>query len=78
MIDDVKNALSGILDPDLQEEFIGYAKILQVFNITKVGKIAGCLVTEGIIKKGCSFRLLRENVVIHEGKLKLFRGSKMK
>ena len=76
LIEDVKNVLSGMLDPDLQEEFIGYAEILQVFNITNFGKIAGCNVTEGLIKRGCSFRLLRENTVIHEGKLKTLQRFK--
>ncbi len=76
LIDDVKNALSGMLDPDLQEQFIGYAEIKQVFNISKIGKIAGCDVTEGIIKRGCNFRLLRENTVIHEGKLKTLQRFK--
>ena len=65
-----------MLDPDFQEQFIGYAEIKQVFNISKIGKIAGCLVTEGIIKRGCSFRLLRENTVIHEGKLKTLQRFK--
>ncbi len=76
LIDDVKNALSGMLDPDLQEEFIGYAEIKQVFNISKLGKIAGCNVSEGIIKRGCNFRLLRESTVIHEGKLKTLQRFK--
>ena len=76
LIEDAKNGLAGMLDPDLQEEFIGYAEIKQVFNITNHGKIAGCSVTEGIIKRGCSFRLLRENTVIHEGKLKTLQRFK--
>ena len=76
LIEDAKNGLSGMLDPDLQEEFIGYAEIKQVFNITNHGKIAGCSVTEGIIKRGCSFRLLRENIVVHEGKLKTLQRFK--
>ncbi len=76
LLEDAKNGLSGMLDPDLQEEFIGYAEIKQVFNITNHGKIAGCFVTEGIIKRGCSFRLLRENTVVHEGKLKTLQRFK--
>ncbi len=76
LIEDAKNGLAGMLDPDLQEEFIGYAEIKQVFNITNFGKIAGCSVTEGIIKRGCSFRLLRENTVVHEGKLKTLQRFK--
>ena len=58
LIEDAKLALTGMLDPDLQESFIGYAEIKQIFSVSKIGKIAGCLVTEGIVKKGCSFRLL--------------------
>ena len=76
LIEDAKNGLAGMLDPDLQEEFIGYAEIKQVFNISNHGKIAGCSVTEGIIKRGCSFRLLRENTVVHEGKLKTLQRFK--
>tara|TARA_B100000963_G_scaffold226366_1_gene197504 strand:+ start:50 stop:2461 length:2412 start_codon:yes stop_codon:yes gene_type:complete len=76
LIEDAKNGLAGMLDPDLQEEFIGYAEIKQVFTITNHGKIAGCSVTEGIIKRGCSFRLLRENTVVHEGKLKTLQRFK--
>ncbi len=76
LIEDAKNGLSGMLDPDLQEEFIGYAEIKKVFTITNHGKIAGCSVTEGIIKRGCSFRLLRENIVVHEGKLKTLQRFK--
>ena len=72
----MKQVLSGMLDPDLQEQFIGYAQIKQVFNITKIGKIAGCDVSEGVIRKGCNFRLLRESTVIHEGKLKTLQRFK--
>jgi translation initiation factor IF-2 len=76
LIDEIKTAMSGLLMPDTKEEFIGYAEILEVFNITKVGKIAGCKVTEGVIKRGCSVRLLRDNVVIHEGPLKTLKRFK--
>ena len=76
LIDEIKAAMSGLLSPDRKEEFIGYAEILEVFNITKVGKIAGCKVTEGVIKRGCSVRLLRDNVVIHEGSLKTLKRFK--
>ena len=76
LLDEVKNALTGILDPETKEEFIGYAKVKEVFNISKIGKIAGCEVTEGIIKKGCKVRLLRDNVVIHEGALKTLKRFK--
>jgi len=76
LIEDAKLALTGMLDPDLQENFIGYAEIKKVFSVSKIGKIAGCLVTEGIVKKGCSFRLLRDNTVVHEGMLKTLRRFK--
>jgi translation initiation factor IF-2 len=68
--------MGGLLSPDRQENFIGYAEILEVFNITKVGKIAGCKVTEGVIKRGCKVRLLRDNVVVHEGSLKTLKRFK--
>jgi translation initiation factor IF-2 len=76
LIDDVKAALSGMLAPELREDFIGYAEIREVFNITKVGKVAGCMVTDGVIKRGCKVRLLRDNVVIHEGTLKTLKRFK--
>ena len=67
--EDMKRALSGMLEPELKENFIGYAEIRQVFNITKVGRVAGCMITEGVVRRGAKVRLLRENVVIHEGAL---------
>ncbi|UOM34795.1 translation initiation factor IF-2 [Acuticoccus sp. I52.16.1] len=76
LIDDVKEAMSGMLAPERRETFIGYAQILQVFNITKVGKVAGCRVTEGIVERGSGVRLLRDNVVIHEGTLKTLKRFK--
>jgi len=76
VIDDVKKALSGMLSPTLREKFLGNAQILQVFNITKVGKVAGCKVTEGVVKRGAKVRLLRDNVVIHEGSLKTLKRLK--
>jgi len=76
VIDDVKQALTGMLAPTLREKFLGYAQILQVFNITKVGKVAGCKITEGIVKRGARVRLLRDNVVIHEGMLKTLKRIK--
>ena len=76
VIDDIKAALSGLLSPELREEFIGYAEIREVFNITKYGKVAGCMITEGIVKRGAKVRLLRENVVIHEGTLKTLKRFK--
>ena len=76
LIDEVKSAMGGLLSPDTQEAFIGYAEIRQVFGVSKIGKVAGCMVTEGIIKRGCSVRLLRDNVVIHQGSLKTLRRFK--
>ena len=76
VIDEIKAALTGMLLPDLKEEFLGNAEIREVFNITKVGKVAGCFVTEGNIRRGARVRLLRENVVIHEGSLKTLRRFK--
>ena len=76
LVDDVKNAMSGLLKPERRETFIGYATIKEVFQITKVGKVAGCQVTEGIVERGAGVRLLRDNVVIHEGKLKTLKRFK--
>ena len=76
LVDDVKGAMSGLLKPERRETFIGYASIKEVFQITKVGKVAGCQVTEGIVERGAGVRLLRDNVVIHEGKLKTLKRFK--
>ncbi len=76
VIDDAKAVLSGMLSPLRREEYLGHADIRQVFNITKVGKIGGCMVTAGIVKRGAGVRLLRDNVVIHEGTLKTLKRFK--
>jgi translation initiation factor IF-2 len=76
LIDDVKSTLSGMLAPEKRETFLGYADILEVFSITKVGKVAGCRISEGKVLRGCGVRLLRDNVVIHEGKLKTLKRFK--
>jgi translation initiation factor IF-2 len=76
LIDDVKNTLSGMLAPERRETFLGYAEILQIFNISKVGKVAGCRVTEGVVRRGSGVRLLRDNVVIHEGTLSILKRFK--
>jgi len=76
VVDEVKAALTGLLSPIQREQFIGYAEIRDVFNITKVGKVGGCYVTEGFVKRGAGVRLLRDNVVIHEGKLKTLKRFK--
>jgi len=69
LIDDIKSALSGLLDPTIKETIVGNAKVLEVFYISKVGKIAGCTVTDGIVKNKENLRLIRDSVVIHEGQL---------
>ena len=69
LVDDIKAAMSGLLDPTLRETFLGNAEILQVFGISKIGKVAGCRVTEGRVERGANVRLIRDDVVIHEGKL---------
>ena len=76
VIDEVKSLLSGLLSPSIKEKFIGYAEIRKVFNVSKLGKIAGCFVTEGVVKRGSKVRLLRDNVVIHEGTLKTLKRFK--
>ena len=76
LIDDIKAAMSGLLSPERRETCLGNAEILEVFNITKVGKVAGCRVTEGKVERGAGVRLIRDNVVIHEGKLKTLKRFK--
>ena len=76
LVDDVKDAMSGLLSPERRETFIGNAEILEVFNITKVGKVAGCRITEGKVERGAGVRLIRDNVVIHEGTLKTLKRFK--
>ncbi len=76
LVDDVKAAMSGLLSPDLRETFLGNAEILEVFNITKVGKVAGCRVVEGNVQRGAKVRLVRDNVVVHEGTLSTLKRFK--
>lgn len=76
VIDDMRAMLSGMLAPTLRENFLGYAEIREVFNISKVGKIGGCMVTEGNVKRGAKVRLLRDDVVIHEGTLSTLKRFK--
>ncbi len=76
LVDDVKSAMSGLLAPTKKENFLGYATIRQVFNITKVGKVAGCMVTDGKVERGAKVRLLRDKVVIHEGTLSILKRFK--
>ncbi|PWR20898.1 translation initiation factor IF-2 [Zavarzinia compransoris] len=76
LVDDVKAALSGLLAPTLKETFLGYASIRETFQITKSGKVAGCLITDGVVKRGAKVRIIRDNVVIHEGTLSSLRRFK--
>ena len=76
LVDDVKAAMSGLLAPTLREEMLGNAEILEVFNISKVGKVAGCRVTDGAVQRGANVRLIRDNVVVHEGKLSTLKRFK--
>jgi translation initiation factor IF-2 len=76
LVDDVKAALSGLLAPEMREKFLGNAEVLEVFAISKVGKVAGCRVTEGVVRRGAKVRLIRDNVVIHEGELSTLKRFK--
>ena len=76
LVDDIKAAMSGLLPPSLREDMLGNAQVLEVFNITKVGKVAGCRITDGKVERGANVRLIRDNVVIHEGKLSTLKRFK--
>ena len=76
LVDDVKAAASGLLSAEIRENFIGYATIKEVFKVSGVGKVAGCLVTEGVARRSAGVRLLRDDVVIHEGTLKTLKRFK--
>ena len=76
LVNDVKAAASGLLSNEIKETFIGYANIKEVFKVTGIGKVAGCLVTEGVARRSAGVRLLRDNVVIHEGTLKTLKRFK--
>ncbi|MDH3668477.1 MAG: translation initiation factor IF-2 [Paracoccaceae bacterium] len=76
LVDDVKQAASGLLSPEVRETFIGYAKIKEVFKVSGVGKVAGCEVSEGVARRSAGVRLLRDDVVIHEGTLKTLKRFK--
>ncbi|HTC18653.1 MAG TPA: translation initiation factor IF-2 [Stellaceae bacterium] len=76
VVDDIKGVLTGLLTPTKRERFLGNAEIREVFNITKVGKVAGCMVKEGLVRRGAKVRLLRDSVVIHEGSLKTLKRFK--
>ena len=72
----MKQAVEGLLTPEEKEKILGYAEIRQVIHISKIGNIAGCMVTEGMVKRGAKVRLLRDNVVIHEGDLAQLKRAK--
>jgi translation initiation factor IF-2 len=76
LVDDVKKAMSGLLAPTLRETMLGNAQILEIFTVSKVGKVAGCRVTDGTVERGANVRLIRDNVVIHEGKLSQLKRFK--
>ncbi|GHC50299.1 translation initiation factor IF-2 [Neogemmobacter tilapiae] len=76
LVDDIKAAASGLLKAEIRETFIGYATIKEVFKVTGIGQVAGCLVTEGVARRSAGVRLLRDNVVIHEGTLKTLKRYK--
>ena len=76
LVDDVKAAASGLLKAEIREKFIGYASIKEVFKVSNIGKVAGCLVTEGVARRSAGVRLLRQDVVVHEGTLKTLKRFK--
>ena len=76
LVDDVKAAMSGLLSPTLRETMLGNALILEVFDISKIGKVAGCRITDGKVERGANVRLIRDNVVVHEGKLSTLKRFK--
>ena len=76
LVDDVKKAMSGLLEPTLRETMLGNAQILEVFKVSKVGNVAGCRVTDGTVERGANVRLIRDNVVVHEGKLSQLKRFK--
>ena len=76
LVDDVKAAMSGMLAPTLRETMLGNAQILEIFHISKVGNVAGCRVTDGVVQRGAHVRLIRDNVVVHEGKLSTLKRFK--
>ncbi|MGC6472707.1 MAG: translation initiation factor IF-2 [Parvibaculales bacterium] len=76
LVDDIKAAMSGMLSPDLRENMLGNAEVLEVFSISKSGKVAGCRVTDGLVRRGARVRLIRDSVVIHEGELSSLRRFK--
>jgi translation initiation factor IF-2 len=76
LVDDVKKAMSGLLAPTLRETLLGNAAILEIFKVSKVGNVAGCRVTDGVVERGANVRLIRDNVVVHQGKLSQLKRFK--
>ena len=76
LVDDVKAAASGLLSAEIRENFIGYAEIKEVFKVSGIGKVAGCLITEGVARRSSGVRFLRDSIVIHEGTLKTLKRFK--
>ena len=76
LVDDVKKAMSGLLAPALRETMLGNAAILEIFKVSKVGNVAGCRVTDGVVERGANVRLIRDNVVVHQGKLSQLKRFK--
>ncbi|MEO1194203.1 MAG: translation initiation factor IF-2 [Pseudomonadota bacterium] len=76
VVDDIRTAMTGLLAPEAREKFLGYAEIRAIFEVSKAGKVAGCMITEGMVKRGAKVRLLRDDVVIHDGTLKTLRRFK--
>jgi translation initiation factor IF-2 len=76
LVDDVKKAMSGLLAPTLRETMLGNATILEIFKVSKVGNVAGCRVTDGVVERGANVRLIRDNVVVHQGKLSQLKRFK--
>jgi translation initiation factor IF-2 len=76
LADDIANLIRGKMAPKMREKFLGYAEVRKVFDISKVGKVAGCMVTEGVVRRGAGVRLLRNGVVIHEGELSQLKRFK--
>ncbi len=76
LVDDLKAAMSGMLPPTLRETMLGNATILEIFSISKIGQVAGCRVTEGVVQRGAHVRLIRDSVVVHEGKLSTLKRFK--
>ena len=76
LVDDVKKAMSGLLAPTLRETMLGNAAILEIFKVSKVGNVAGCRVTDGVVERGANVRLIRDSVVVHQGKLSQLKRFK--